>query len=197
MAGRTVLFRKLSPSSQFPAKYFKSTTQIHILEQQSTNQIVSLEANGCLNPVLSQQPSKALWSREAPSVLVPAICMLPVLEGKGKLQYLWPCRSVLWPAIWIHGDCAAVKEHNCILEVSPCDENSQQLLDECLLLPYQSLSQVSDSHGLFQKHCVVPEHFFCAGECMVVISALFSHWKLKSSKIKYIVRFGALLFRCL
>lgn len=68
---------------------------------------------------------------------------------------------VLWPAVWIHGDCAAVKEHNCKLEVFPCDENSQQLLDECLLLPYQSWSQVSDSqHELLQKLCVTPEHFF-------------------------------------
>lgn len=53
-----------------------------------------------------------------------------------------------------------MKEHNCKLEAFPRDENGQQLLDECLFLPYRSLSQVSDSqHELFQKLCAAPEHF--------------------------------------
>jgi len=79
-------------------------------------------------------------------VPVPTICMLPVQErrerGETPLQYYLACKIALWRNVLVHEDCAAVKEQNCKLEVFPCDENSQQLLDECLLLPYQSLIQV-------------------------------------------------------
>lgn len=76
---------------------------------------------------------------------VPAMCMPPVQEHRGKdatLQYYLTCKIVLWHDVFGSRECAAVKERNCKWGVFPCGENSQQLLDKCYLLPYQSLIQV-------------------------------------------------------
>lgn len=130
--------------------------------------------------MLPRLPLKALWNSDAPSVLVPTICMSPVQECRGNgetFQYSLACKIALWPQVLVHGDCAAMKEHNCQLEVFPCDENSKQLLDGCLLLPYQSLIQVWVSqHEPVWKLCVSLGHFYVQ---VVVTDALFSHWKWK------------------
>lgn len=110
---------------------------------------------------------KPCGNSDASSVPVPTICMSPVQECRGNgetFQYSLACKIALWPDVFVHGDCAAMKKHNCQLEVFPCNENSQQLLDGCLLLPYQSLIQVWVSqHEPVWKLLCFTGAFLCAG----------------------------------
>lgn len=57
----------------------------------------------------------------------------------------------------------------------------------CWMSVFCCLTRVEPSFSIttwtFSKTLYCTRAFFCAGECMVVTSALFSHWKWKSSKI--------------